>query len=161
MATDNNRPTASRAIHPGEILREELIAREIKQKDFAQTIGMRPSHLNDIIRGRRNMSESFAQKLEEALGTPAESWMRLHYFYLQDLKALAESKRIKERKSLPEILRNAIARQGLTQKQIADIVGVSESQIIAFTTGKESPTLQTAGSLSMALGIAPATMLGL
>lgn len=35
--------TPSIAIHPGEILKDELKARNIKQKDFAGLTGMRPA----------------------------------------------------------------------------------------------------------------------
>ena len=62
MATRSNRSVPARAIHPGEILREELLERGIKQKDFAQQIGMQPSHLNAFIKGKRNMSDDLARK---------------------------------------------------------------------------------------------------
>ena len=34
------------ASHPGRILKSELDERNIKQKEFATTLGMQPSHLN-------------------------------------------------------------------------------------------------------------------
>ena len=50
MATKDNRLVPNRAIHPGEILREELRERGIKQKDFAQSIGVQATHLNEFIK---------------------------------------------------------------------------------------------------------------
>ena len=35
-------------VHPGEILFDELEARGILQKDFAERIDMRPPHLNEL-----------------------------------------------------------------------------------------------------------------
>ena len=37
------------AIHPGEIIKDELDAREMKQKELASFMGMPTSVLNDII----------------------------------------------------------------------------------------------------------------
>lgn len=74
MATRSNRLVPARAIHPGEILREELLERGIKQKDFAQQIGMQPSHLNAFIKGKRNLNDDLAIKLERQMLIPDEVW---------------------------------------------------------------------------------------
>lgn len=57
MATKNDRRVPARAVHPGEILGEELKERGIKQKEFAQMIDVQPTHLNEFIKGKRNMNE--------------------------------------------------------------------------------------------------------
>ena len=44
-------------IHPGEILEDELEARELKKSVFAMDNRIYPSHLSDILKGRRNISE--------------------------------------------------------------------------------------------------------
>ena len=90
MATKSNRLVPARAIHPGEILREELQERGIKQKDFAQTIDVQPTHLNEFIKGKRNMNERLALKLEQSLGIPFDSWMSLHNGYIYACKAINE-----------------------------------------------------------------------
>lgn len=90
MATKNERLVPYRAIHPGEILGEELKERGIKQKDFAKSIGVQPSHLNDFIKGRRNLTTDFAMKLEKALEIPYDTWMKLHDGYMYDLNAIRE-----------------------------------------------------------------------
>lgn len=92
MGTKNERPIPARAIHPGEILDEELRERGIKQKDFAKTIGVQPSHLNDFIKGRRKLTEELAIKLEEALGISYDTWMRLYNGYVYDMKKIQEKK---------------------------------------------------------------------
>ena len=88
MATKSNRLVPVRAIHPGEILREELRERGIKQKDFAQQIGFQATHLNEFIKGKRNLNENLAMKLEKNLDIPYKTWMNLHNGYVYDSKAL-------------------------------------------------------------------------
>lgn len=69
--------SAFTTIHPGDVLREELDARGIKQKDFASTISMPASVLNDIVKGKRSVTPDIAILLEAALGKDASSWLRL------------------------------------------------------------------------------------
>lgn len=64
-------------VHPGEILREELESRGVKQKEFAATIGMPAPVLNDLVNGKRNFTPDIAILLEAALGKDAASWLRL------------------------------------------------------------------------------------
>ena len=99
MATRSNRLVPARAIHPGEILREELQERGIKQKDFAQSIGVQPTHLNEFIKGKRNLNEDLAMKLETQLGIPYKTWMNLHNGYMYECKVLDE-KRTEEQYAL-------------------------------------------------------------
>lgn len=64
-------------LHPGEILKDELEAREIKQKDFAVDIGIPVTQLNEIINGKRIVSSELAIILESALGIEASFWTNL------------------------------------------------------------------------------------
>ncbi|MGI6222392.1 MAG: helix-turn-helix domain-containing protein [Prevotella sp.] len=68
----NNLPSS-----PGARLKEELKRRKISQRNFAEQIGMSPSHLSDIIRGARPLSMKTAEKLESFLGIPIAQWMDL------------------------------------------------------------------------------------
>lgn len=68
-------------LHPGELLLEELEARGILQKDFAEKLGMRPSHLNELVKGKRNISALLALKIEKLLKIDADIWMRLQVQY--------------------------------------------------------------------------------
>lgn len=83
----------ARAVHPLEILQEELKARGIKQKDFAKTLGMQASNLSRMIKNREEVSTTLALKLEGALGIPARHWTSLQEQYLRDLKAIDEAER--------------------------------------------------------------------
>lgn len=81
MATNAKSIIPAVATHPGSVLKKELKARGIKQKDFAETIGMPASNLSALVKGNRNITESIAIKLEEALGIPYQNWMNLQNRY--------------------------------------------------------------------------------
>jgi HTH-type transcriptional regulator/antitoxin HigA len=85
MATSSNqRLVPARAIHPGEVLREELRERGIKQKEFAEMINFQATHLNEFIKGKRNLTEILAHKLEQSLGIPFKFWMSMQSEYAYD-----------------------------------------------------------------------------
>ncbi|MBS1664227.1 MAG: HigA family addiction module antidote protein [Bacteroidetes bacterium] len=69
------------SLHPGEILQDELEAREIKKSWFAEQLGIRPGHLSELLGGKRNVSAAIALKLERLLGIPAEYWMRAQVYH--------------------------------------------------------------------------------
>ncbi len=76
------------AIHPGEILKEELESRNITQKEFAKMISVSYTMLNEILNGKRAISTDFAILVEAALGTPAEHWLNMQARYnLQTAKS--------------------------------------------------------------------------
>lgn len=63
------------AFHPGEMLSEELKARNLTQARFAELIQVSPSVLSEIIKGKRSISADFACRLEAALDTPSYMWV--------------------------------------------------------------------------------------
>lgn len=69
------------ALHPGEILMDELEARNIKKMVFAQQLGMKPGHFSELLHGKRHISAATALKLEKLLNIPAEYWMRIQVYY--------------------------------------------------------------------------------
>ena len=69
------------ALHPGEVLQDELEAREIKKTAFAALMGIKPGHLSELLHGRRHVSAGTALKLEKLLNIPAEYWMRVQVNY--------------------------------------------------------------------------------
>lgn len=69
------------SLHPGEVLNDELAAREIKKSDFAAKLGLRPAHLSDLLHGKRHISAAIALKLERLLDVKAEYWLRLQMYY--------------------------------------------------------------------------------
>ena len=49
MGTSANNLQSFRPFHPGELVKEELECRGIKQKDFAKKFGLSYSALNEIL----------------------------------------------------------------------------------------------------------------
>lgn len=88
MATRNESNTPWTATHPGTILRYELEDREISQKDFAVMIGMQKSHLNEMIKGKRPITKSIADKIEDVLGISAVSLVNMQTQYEYDIKVI-------------------------------------------------------------------------
>mgnify|MGYP001810871260 CR=1 FL=1 len=68
-------------LHPGEVLEMEILARGLTKSRFAMDIKMYPSHMSDILKGKRNITEEIALKIEGQLGISAEFWMRLQVEY--------------------------------------------------------------------------------
>ncbi|WP_316828730.1 HigA family addiction module antitoxin [Pedobacter miscanthi] len=69
------------AIHPGEILLDEIEAREIIKKEFAEQIGIFPNNLSLIFAGKRDISAALAIKIGKALGTGGEMWHNMQSAY--------------------------------------------------------------------------------
>ena len=67
--------------HPGEILREEIEYRGIKQTKLAEDLGMKVSLLNELINGKRDFTIEYALMLEAALGIDADFWINLQNDY--------------------------------------------------------------------------------
>lgn len=89
MAQKNFTPT-----HPGEVIKDELIARGISQKDFAGRIGIPYTMLNDILNERRPVSAVTALLIETALGISADLLTGLQSDYtMQRTRNDAEVKR--------------------------------------------------------------------
>lgn len=78
------------ATHPGEVLKIELDAREISQKDFAVEIGMQKTMLNEILKGKRPVTADLAILLERALDIPAKYWINFQSQYDLDLSRIKE-----------------------------------------------------------------------
>lgn len=69
------------ATHPSEVLKDELEARGISQRKFAESIGMGYSVLNEILNGKRPVTTTSALMFEAALDIPADSLLKLQMGY--------------------------------------------------------------------------------
>lgn len=63
--------------------------------------------------------------------------------------------------TVAELIELSLEEKGLTQKQLANEIGVSPSRISDYVSGRSEPTLKVARMLCRVLGIQPAAMLGL
>lgn len=67
--------------HPGELIRDEIEARGLTQARLAESIGVRPSLLNEIIKGKRAVNTEISLLLEAALNIPADMLLNLQSDY--------------------------------------------------------------------------------
>lgn len=83
------------AIHPGETIKDELEAREMSQAELAGLIGMEKTQLNEVIKGKRNITADMAILFEKALGIDADYWMTAQKNYELDLARIDERNQAK------------------------------------------------------------------
>ena len=76
-----NNMTSSMLIHPGEMIKDEIIARGITQKELARQMGVSYTVFNEILNGKRPVTTEYALLLEAALGTNASIWLGLQEEY--------------------------------------------------------------------------------
>lgn len=82
-----NNMVSSMLIHPGEMIKDEIIARGLTQKDLAQKMGVSYTVFNEILNGKRPVTTEYALLLEAALGTDANIWLGLQADYnMQKMK---------------------------------------------------------------------------
>lgn len=67
----------AKALHPGLRIKQELKSLGLTQKNAAAILDMQPSHLSEIVRGKRNVTKAVAIKLQSLFPIPAEEWMHL------------------------------------------------------------------------------------
>ncbi len=95
MKTKNN-IVPFEATHPGVLIKDELEARQdLKQKDLAKELGVKPSFLNEIIKGKRPVTADLAILLEKVFEIPADYWMRFQSQYEIDKARIKEKNIVK------------------------------------------------------------------
>lgn len=78
------------ATHPGELLKDELEARNLSQKQLSEMTGIKTSVISETIHGKRAVSMNMAIALESALGISAQMWMKLQSQYNMDSAGIAQ-----------------------------------------------------------------------
>ena len=81
MGIETNNLQSVRPYHPGELIKEELECRGIRQKDFAKRFGLSYSALNETLNAKRPITTEFALFLEAALGVNADLLVRMQTDY--------------------------------------------------------------------------------
>ncbi len=64
-----------RAVHPGEMVKAELKAREWSQGDLAAILGRSEPQINRLIAGKMGVSVRTARELAQAFGTTPMLWL--------------------------------------------------------------------------------------
>lgn len=103
-------------IHPGEILADELEEIALTAKKLADTLGVPPNRLYQILAGKRNLTADTALRLSRYFGTSADFWMNLQSAYELDLARLRIGNAIQRIPKRNETLREA--RQYLESERV-------------------------------------------
>ena len=66
-----------RAVHPGQILKQELAELDITPTEFSRQINVPPNRISQIIGGKRSISGDTALRFGHWFGNEPEFWMNL------------------------------------------------------------------------------------
>jgi addiction module HigA family antidote len=69
------------AIHPGEILADELIELEITPTELSRQLSVPPNRISQIIQGKRAITGDTALRLGHWFQTSAQFWLNLQSAY--------------------------------------------------------------------------------
>src|SRR5215471_14625541 len=88
--------------HPGEVLKTEYLERlGISPDELAESIGVPPARMGEILKGRRAISADTATRLADRLGTTPQFWVTLQSNYDLSLVSQASHRRAPPRPKLP------------------------------------------------------------
>jgi len=73
------------ATPPGVTIKEQLEARGMSQKEFAERMDMSTKHISRLINGEVLLTTDMAIRLEMVLGMPAQFWCKLEAIYREKL----------------------------------------------------------------------------
>jgi addiction module HigA family antidote len=68
-------------IHPGRILKRELLARALSANRLALGLRVPSGRITDILNGKRGVTPETALRLARFFGTSADFWMNLQLRY--------------------------------------------------------------------------------
>ena len=70
-----------RAVHPGEVLKDELEASGITPTEFARQIAVPPNRVSQIIAGKRSVTGDTALRFGHWFGVDPQFWLNLQAQY--------------------------------------------------------------------------------
>lgn len=127
---NNMENDSKRMIHPGKYLNEMLEQEGMSQKELSIRTGMTEKHVSTIINGKKNISATFAKKLEYALPKPMAYWMELQAKYDNDMLDYEEKNDIsKDEIKIVSDLKTIV--EFLQEKKIMD-VELNEADSVLF-----------------------------
>ena len=85
MAKNINGLSHEFIIHPGKTLNEILEDQGMSQKELALRTDVSEAHISSLINCQKDISVTFAKKLEYALGIDASFWINLQANYDKEL----------------------------------------------------------------------------
>lgn len=79
--TTTRRIESDLALHPGELLAEELEVRGMTQRQLAEAMGRPVQAINEIVKGKKAITAETAVQLESVLQIPAHLWLNMQTDY--------------------------------------------------------------------------------
>ena len=67
--------------HPGELIGDNLDELDVSIVDAAKALGITRQQLHNVIAGRSAVTPEMAVKLEKAIGSTADTWLRMQMNY--------------------------------------------------------------------------------
>jgi antitoxin HigA-1 len=83
------------AIHPGEVLADELDELGISASELARQLAVPPNRISQIIKGKRSITGDTALRLAHWFGTAPQFWLNLQAAYEIDVATEAAGDEIK------------------------------------------------------------------
>jgi addiction module HigA family antidote len=92
-----------RAVHPGEVLREDfIIPLGLSVHALAKELGVPATRIHEIVKERRSVTADTAERLARYFGGDAASWLALQASYdLKTLPTRTEIERCVHRRLVP------------------------------------------------------------
>lgn len=84
-------------IHPGETIKEVLSEKNMSQEELAIRTNYSAKHISEVVRGKKDISSEFANRLEYALGIPSTFWMNLQNNYDKEVFEINSLNNIEEK----------------------------------------------------------------
>ena len=82
--------------HPGSLIKADIDALGLSVVEVAQALGISRQQLHAVIAGRASVTPEMAVRLEKALGSTADTWLRMQMNYdLAQIRARASSIKVK------------------------------------------------------------------
>lgn len=107
------------ATPPGATIKEQLIDRNMSQKEFAARMDMSEKHISKLINGEVQLTPEMAMRLELVLGLPAHFWNNLESNYREKLlKVQAENDMDEDLEIMKKMPYNEMAKNEWVSKTI-------------------------------------------
>ena len=82
--------------HPGSLIKSDLDELGLSVVEAAKALGISRQQLHSVIAGRAGVTPEMAVRLEKALGSTADTWLRMQMNYdLAQVRAKASSLKVK------------------------------------------------------------------
>ena len=85
------RPKFRLAVHPGEVLADELHEPGISATELARQLVVPPNRITQIIKGKRSITGDTALRLAHWFGTDPQFWLNLQTAYEVDMATAREA----------------------------------------------------------------------